>query len=55
MYCAIPFFEIQDGGHLFYTLPKFKALLSRFPFGNVVNRTKTVFTDTNGVTYKEFE
>ena len=28
--CAIPFFEVQDGGHVFCTLSKFKAFFSQF-------------------------
>ena len=36
------FFEIQDGGHVFCTLSKFKAFFIQFIFENVRNRTKTV-------------
>ena len=42
MYCAIPFFEIQNGGHVFRTLSKFKAFFSQFVLEKVRNRTKTV-------------
>ena len=35
-------FEIQDGGHVFCTLSKFKAFVSQFALENVENRTKTV-------------
>ena len=38
----IPFFEIQDGSHVFCTLSKFKAFFSQFVLENVRNRTKTV-------------
>ena len=38
----MPFFKIQDGGHVFCTLSTFKAFLSQFAFENVENRTKTV-------------
>ena len=38
----MPFFElIQDGGHIFCTLSKFKAFFSHFVLENVRNRTKT--------------
>ena len=36
------FFEIQDGGHVFCTLSKFKAFFGQFVLENVRNRTKTV-------------
>ena len=41
--CALLVFEIQDGGYVFCTLSKskLKAFLSKFPFENVGNRTKT--------------
>ena len=41
-YCAMPFFEIQDGGHVFCTFSKFKAFLTQFVLENVRNWTKTV-------------
>ena len=36
------FFEIQDGGHVFCTLSKFKAFFSQFVLENVRNSTKMV-------------
>ena len=36
------FFGMQDGGHVFCTLSKFKAFFSKFLLENVGNRTKTV-------------
>ena len=41
-YCAIPFFEIQDGRLIFCTLSKFKAFVSQLTFQNVGNKTKMV-------------
>ena len=48
------FFEIQDGGHVFCTLSKFKAFFIQFIFENVRNRTKNGFSNTNRVKYKNF-
>ena len=42
MYCAIPFFEIRDGGHVLCTLSKFEAFFNQFVLENVRNRTKMV-------------
>ena len=41
-HCAIPFFEIKDGGHVYCILSKFEAFLSQFAFENSEKRTKTV-------------
>ena len=35
-------FMIQDGGHVFRTLSKFKAFFSQFVLENVRNKTKMV-------------
>ena len=42
MYYAIPFVEIQDGGHLICTMSKFKAFPCWFALENIEDRTKKV-------------
>ena len=55
MYCAISFLqEIQDGGHVFCTLSKFKAFLSQFAFENVGKRTKTVLVTLIALNTRNF-
>ena len=36
------FCKKKDGGHILYTMSKFKAFLSQFTLENVGNRPKTV-------------
>ena len=50
----IIFFEIQDGGHVFCTVSKFKAFTSRFAFENVSNKTKTVSVTLTALNTRNF-
>ena len=46
---------IQDGGHVFCTMAKFKAFLSQFTLENAGNRTKTVLVTLIALNKTNFE